>query len=190
MTKAKGEGEKPKMGRPSDYSADLATTICVRIADGESLRSICRGEDMPDKATVLRWLASDEHKNFRDQYAHARDAQADAIVEECLEIADDGTNDWMERNNGEDKSPGYALNGEHVQRSRLRVDTRKWWAARLAPKKYGDKVTTEISGPDGGPVPIDAALEVVFQRATPPVLPDAEIHHEEAGPVKDDSQAT
>lgn len=75
---------------------------------------------------------------FRDQYASAREAQADALVEECLEIADDGSNDWMTRE-GKDKEPAWALNGEHVNRSRLRVDTRKWWAARLAPKKYGDK---------------------------------------------------
>jgi hypothetical protein len=83
------------MARPSDYSDDIAGTICERIADGESLRSICSQEGFPHKATVFRWLASNEA--FRDHYARAREAQADALFDEILEIADDGSNDWMQR---------------------------------------------------------------------------------------------
>ncbi len=109
---------------------------------------------MPAASTVFKWL--NEQPMFSKQYARAKDVQVDAIVEECLEIADDGTNDWMERRSESEKGAGinngWVLNGEHVQRSKLRCDQRKWWAARLAPKKYGDKVTQEISGPDGGPI--------------------------------------
>ena len=140
------------MGRPSDYSPKITTEICIRLGLGESLREICRDEHMPDKSTVMRWLAS--HQEFRDQYAGAREAQADYFAEEILEIADDGTNDWMERQNG-DGTTYEVENREVLNRSRLRVDTRKWLMARMAPKKYGDKITQEVTGADGAPlVPI------------------------------------
>lgn len=111
---------------------------------------------MPHVATVLRWLGKDEHAAFREQYARAREAQADVLADESIEIADDATNDWMEVNAADEKGEKYRLNGEHVQRSRLRVDTRKWFASKLAPKKYGDKLA--VGGDDASP-PI--RLEVV-----------------------------
>lgn len=110
--------------------------ICERIADGESLRTICKDDDTPSKSTVFKWLANDD--TLADQYARARQAQADAIFDEILDIADDAQNDWMERN-GED-SEGWQVNGEHLQRSRLRIDARKWMAGKLRPKVYGDKL--------------------------------------------------
>lgn len=138
------------MGRPSDFTQETADIICERLADGESLRAICISDDMPSKTSVFRWLASNEA--FRDQYARAREAQADHLADEILEISDDGTNDWMERQGEDGKSVGWQLNGEHVQRSRLRVDSRKWYASKVAPKKYGEKVQQEVSGPDGAPL--------------------------------------
>lgn len=137
------------MARPSDYSPELIATICERLSLGESLREICLSEEMPDKSTVMRWLS--KHEEFRDQYAHAREAQADHWADEILEIADDGTNDWTERQN-RDGSTQEVIDSEHINRSRLRVDTRKWLMARMAPKKYGDKVTQEVTGNDGGPL--------------------------------------
>lgn len=124
------------------YSDSLAARICGEIAEGRSLRNICADEGMPDKATVLRWLAANEE--FRDQYARAREAQADAIFDEILDIADDARNDWMERRGEEDA--GWVANGEHIQRSRLRIDARKWMAGKLQPKKYGDKLDLNHSG--------------------------------------------
>jgi len=139
-------------GRPSDYSVEITSAICVRLGLGESLREICRDESMPDKSTVMRWLAA--HAEFRDQYAGAREAQADYYAEEIIEISDDGSNDWMERRRN-DGSTEEVENHEVLARSRLRVDTRKWLMARMAPKKYGDKVTQEVTGADGAPlVPI------------------------------------
>lgn len=135
-------------GRPSDYSREVTTAICIRLGLGESLREICRDEDMPDKSTVMRWLAS--HQEFRDQYASAREAQADYYAEEIIEISDDGTNDTYTDDNGNTRT-----DQEVIGRSRLRVDTRKWLMARMAPKKYGDKITQEVTGADGAPlVPI------------------------------------
>lgn len=139
-------------GRPTDYNQDLSDKICERIADGESLRTICSDDDMPNKATVFRWLA--KFPAFSDQYARARDTQAETIVDEILNIADDGTNDWMERRNGDGENIGWQENGEALRRSVLRIDARKWMAGKLKPKKYGDKV--QHTGADGeGPVQIE-----------------------------------
>ena len=133
------------MGRPSDYSPELAVLICARMGEGESLRSICRDDAMPSLSTVFRWLAGD--KEFQEQYARAMDARATLLAEEILEIADDGRNDTYRDEDGHE-----AVSHDVIARSRLRVDSRKWLAARMSPKKYGDKVSQEISGPDGGAV--------------------------------------
>jgi hypothetical protein len=123
-------------GRPSSYSEELAASILERLADGESLRSICDDEEMPDKSTVFRWLTANE--TFRDQYALAREAQADALFDDVLAIADDGRNDWMRRKFGDDER--WVENGEALRRSQLRIDARKWMAGKLKPKKYGEKL--------------------------------------------------
>ena len=134
-----------KAGRPSGYTEAIAVEICRRIAERESLRKICADPDMPDKTTVLRWLAAKENAEFRTQYAHAREMQADALFDEALEIADEASEDWTTAKDGT-----RVLDHEHVQRSRLRVDTRKWAAGKLAPKKYGDKF--QHVGEGGGPI--------------------------------------
>src|SRR5216684_9092402 len=86
-------------GRPTLFSSKMADSLCERIANGESLRKICLDDDMPCKASVFKWL--NENKIFSDQYARARDAQADTMADEILEIADDGTNDTYVTENGE-----------------------------------------------------------------------------------------
>lgn len=162
------------MSRPSLFTEELAIEICSRLASGESLRSICRDETMPGLTTTYRWLS--ERESFRNQYARAREDQADTLADEILEISDDGRNDWMIRVRDEDgKESGAVLNAEHIQRSRLRVDARKWIAAKLKPKKYGDKVIQEVSGIDGGPIvtrddtpgigAVKAALAAMLVRA-------------------------
>lgn len=135
------------MGRPSDFNETTALEICERLAEGESLRAICLADDMPSKSTVFRWL--DSNPTFRDQYARAREFQADTMADEMQDIADDGSNDWMEKHDKDGNAIGWQLNGEHVQRSKLRIDTRKWNASKLKPKKYGDKITNEVTGADG-----------------------------------------
>ena len=127
------------VGRPSKYSQDLADEICARLSEGQSLRTVCKANDMPARASVFKWLR--ENSTFSDQYAKAKQESADAMFEEILDIADDGSNDWIENNDPD--NPGYRTNGENIQRSRLRVDTRKWAMSKMKPKKYGDKITTE-----------------------------------------------
>lgn len=136
------------MARKSEFKQEVADEICRRLIEGESLRQICADEHMPVTSTVCKWLGV--HEKFAEQYARAREAQADALFDEILDIADDGQNDWMERN-GEDNL-GWQVNGEALQRSRLRVDARKWMAGKLRPKKYGEKIDHTLSGADGGAV--------------------------------------
>lgn len=139
-------------GRPSIYSPALAEEICIRLAGGESLRSICSNEQFPNKSTVLRWLFDGKHETFCDQYAKAREAQAEHMADELLDIADDATNDYMVRESSEGSF--VQLAPEHINRSRLRVDTRKWVASRLLAKKYGDKVENTHVGDANRPIAV------------------------------------
>lgn len=138
------------VGRPTDYSQQMADLICERLANGESLRTICGDEGMPDKSTVFRWLAA--HEDFATIYARAREVQAEVLADELIEIADDGRNDWMERRGAEDENIGWRENGEAMRRSQLRIATRQWIAERMLPKKYGNKTQLEHTGKDGGPI--------------------------------------
>lgn len=126
------------MAGSSTFTQEAAEIICTRLAEGESLRTICADEAMPVMSTVMRWLASNEP--FREQYARAREEQADFYAAQIIDIADDSDRDYIETEDGP------AVNPEHIQRSRLRVDARKWYASKLAPKKYGDKTDVAISG--------------------------------------------
>ncbi len=127
------------------FSQDIFDAICERIANGESLRAICRDDNMPSMESVRRWIRDNEE--LRAQYARAREDQADAIFDEILDIADDARNDWMERQ--DDAGLGWQANGDHIQRSRLRIDARKWMAGKLRPKVYGDKLEVGGTGPGG-----------------------------------------
>ena len=111
------------MGRPSSFDKKTAKKICLRIASGESLREISRDKDTPAMSTVMLWVANDK-EGFSEQYAKACEARLYFHAEELIDIADDATNDWMERN--DPNNEGWRANGEAVNRSRLRVDTRKW----------------------------------------------------------------
>lgn len=126
------------MARPTKFTQDLADRICEMLAEGMSMRSVCREDDMPCMSTVFKWLR--EKPEFSQQYARAKEESADALFEDLLDIADDGTNDWMERTNAEGENVGWQVNGEALQRSRLRVDVRKWALSKLKPKKYGEKL--------------------------------------------------
>jgi hypothetical protein len=96
---------------------------------------------MPAIGTFFRWLQ--EKPEFKERYARAKEEGCDALFEELMEIADDGKNDWMETNDPD--NPGYRFNGEHYQRSRLRVDTRKWALSKLKPKRYGERMELEVT---------------------------------------------
>ena len=152
------------MARPTRYNKTLAEGICLEIMMGRSLRSICEDKDMPDKSTVCRWLADKNKSEFRDQYAYAREIQAEMMGDELLDIADDGTNDFVERTK-RDGSVEVTLDKEAVLRSKLRVDARKWLMSKLKPKKYGDKITQELTGKGGGAIKTEDVTLDDEQRA-------------------------
>jgi len=138
-------------GRPSSFTQEIADLICTRLELGESLRNICASEEMPDRSTVLRWLTHVD--GFSDQYTRARDLGLDAVAEEVIAIADDGSADWVTRYR-ENGSEYQAVDQEHIQRSKLRFDARRWYLSKLAPKKYGDSTLLRHSDPDGNPLQV------------------------------------
>ncbi len=149
-------------GRPTIFNQELATKICDRIALGESTRTILKSEDMPASSAFYRWLTEEDKKDFKEQYEKACNARAELMFEELLEIADDGTNDWMKKNN-KDGSTFTVIDSEHIQRSRLRVDTRKWYLSKVLPKKYGDKLDLSTLGKEL-PTPILGGITNEIQR--------------------------
>lgn len=118
---------KRKTGRPSKYSDEIVERICELIASGMSLRAVCSQESMPSTATVCKWLS--ENQEFSEQYARAREKQADYFVEEIIEIAD-----------------SVEAESAAVSKAKLQIDARKWAASKISPKKYGDKVEQQITG--------------------------------------------
>lgn len=122
-------------GRPTVFSDDLADDICAKLAEGKSLASICRENNMPSIRSVYGWLRV--YPEFLQAYTRAREDQADTMADIMTDIADTATADT-------------------VQQARLRIDTRKWIASKLKPKKYGDKLG--LTDGDGGP------LQVIVQK--------------------------
>lgn len=124
------------MGRPITYSSELAAIICERLAAGESLRAICRDLAVVPESTVRTWVI-DDVEGFAAQYARAREIGLDAMAEEMLAIADttqEGTTTTSKEWGEEIKT------GDMLEHRKLRVDARKWYLSKLAPKKYGDKL--------------------------------------------------
>lgn len=148
------------VGRPSDYTLDLAAIICSRLAAGEPLVKICRDEDMPSTTTVYRWLAADEA--FRDMYARAREDQADTLADQIVDIADEYPQSvFTTEGRGDMQVDVQRIDSAAVNHQRLRVEARKWVAAKLKPKKYGDLVRNEHSGPDGSKIPLGIDVNYV-----------------------------
>jgi hypothetical protein len=138
------------MARPSDFTQEIADEICERIATTpRGIDFICESDEgLPSARTVHRWLNANEA--FRQSYLRARERQADLLFDQCLEIADDNSNDT--KLVGAEGAEHEAANSEWISRSKLRVDTRLRMAGKLAPKKYGDAVHLKHSAPDGGPI--------------------------------------
>jgi len=138
-----------KVGRPTDYTPELADLICERIATHPiGLQRLCNMyDDLPQKITIRRWRK--KHPEFSAQYAQAKIEQVEWLVDEILEIADDTSQDNIVNEFGD-----TLCNSEHIARSRLRIDTRKWLASKLVPRVYGNKlqhdanITTSMSYED------------------------------------------
>lgn len=135
---------KPKPEKRIVYSQTLGAKMCELIGGGLSLKEVCELPGMPGRTTAYKWLAL--HDDFANMYARGREERADLIADEVITIADT------------DPDPA---------RARVRIDARKWWAAKVNPRKYADKTQTELTGKDGGPVEVltsdhDAARRIAF----------------------------
>jgi hypothetical protein len=165
--RAKPPDTPKKIGRPSVYTAAKAREICRRIAIGEPLTSIVNTKGMPALHTIYDWLNEGKKTTFRPDflhdYARAKQDAGDTLAAEIIAIADDRGGDTVstvdDNGNVTVRSDSVA-----VQRDRLRVDARKWYASKLAPKKYGDKIVQELTGADGGPVQTSSLVTDVQAR--------------------------
>jgi|AACY02.3.fsa_nt_gi hypothetical protein len=126
-----------KPGAPSIYTPELAEEICHRLAQGESLRSICRDEGMPDRGTVLRWVVKPDHP-FTDLYIQAREAGGYADADDISELVQEI------RSGAVDEKAG-----------RVMLQGMIWLAERKAPKKHSPR--QELTGPEGAPVGIQTS---------------------------------
>jgi hypothetical protein len=158
-----------KTGRPSTYDPAVATKICEQLSEGISLREICRQEGMPPWQTVYSWMERDA--SLVEAIARAREIGYDALAEECLKIADDGTNDYVE---GE---RGPQLNSEHIQRSKLRIETRLKLLAKWSPKRYGERV--QVAGDADSPLKVEA--EVQADKLLQAILANAQMTRQADG---------
>lgn len=119
------------MARQPTYTPDIAEMICIKLMEGESLISICKDKNMPSESTVYKWL--NDIPEFSEQYARAREVQAERYADEIINIADDISRDLI------------PFSGA-IERSKLQVDARKWIASKLLPKKYGSFKAIEVKG--------------------------------------------
>lgn len=145
--------ESKPFGRPSIFSQDLGDLICLLMAEGKSLNSICKLDGMPHKSTVLLWVVKGDrddvdYKDFSDQYRRAREAQTEAVLDDVIEISDDDRLDYIFRTKTDEsgESAGAIVNHENISRSKLRIETRFRFAAKMHPRKYGEKLTTALEG--------------------------------------------
>lgn len=127
-----------KLGRPTIYTQELASEICETISNnGVSLQRLCKKiPHWPHVDTVYAWMR--KYPGFSDMYRKAKKDQVTALVDDILEISDDSSQDTYE-----DEKGNAHFNTEWAARSRLRVDTRKWIAAKLVPRLYGDNVLAQ-----------------------------------------------
>lgn len=144
----KKEASKGKAGRPSSYSDEIADKIVARMIEGESLTTICKDPDMPPRVTVYSWF--DRRPDFYARCARAREALADYLVDEIETLAASATPDTIDK-------------------IKLQVSTKQWRAMKMAPRVYGDRSRTEVTGADGGPIQtqatvVDASALTVGQR--------------------------
>lgn len=125
------------------HSNELVATILDRVANGEPLSKVCSTPNMPTRKSFFQWVAKDPE--IMSGYKLAIDMRADLYAEETISIADDSRNDTQIDDDGV-----RIVNHDHIARARLRVDSRKWYASKLAPKKYGDAV--KLSGDPENPL--------------------------------------
>lgn len=131
----KSKTKKPT-GRPEIYTKELAAAICAELAQGKSLRTVCADPDMPAISTVFLWFP--KHKGFSEQYAHAKEASADAMHEELSDLGDQAISLAL-ANTG-------PVSNAVVNAVKLKADNLKWSMSKMKPKRYGEKLDLTSDG--------------------------------------------
>jgi hypothetical protein len=135
---------EPKPGRPTVYTPELGEAICELLAEGRTLTNICKQHsEFPAARTIRRWAIDPAHP-FSPQYARAREVGYHRMADDILDISDDGTNDYRMRLDSDGEQVGLVIDHDHIARSRLRTENRKWLLSKALPKIYGDKL--ELNG--------------------------------------------
>lgn len=143
------------------FGQEVKDAICARLAEGESLRAICSEEGMPSESLVRKWALTDAE--FGAQYARARDLGLEALADEIIHISNTPVRGVKTKTGDDGKVE--TTEGDMIEHRRLQVDARKWYLSKLAPKKYGDKLTTEHTGPGGGPMQANVNLTLTPEEA-------------------------
>lgn len=133
------------VGRPTIFNDALALKICERISAGESLRAICQDDDFPNKSTVIAWILDGKHKEFSDQYAKAREIQAELLADEIIQISDTPQTGIINKL-GPAGDVIETRQEDMLGHRRLQVDSRKWYLSKVLPKKFGDKSEVAHTG--------------------------------------------
>lgn len=137
------ESRLPRARVSTMYSPELATKICERIMNMETLTKICNDPLMPHKSTVIKWFADPDKAQFRDMYYYARRVQAEMYVDMAMDIVDDTSEDWQQTFNKKGEPNGWKPNHETAANKKLKIDTIKWNATKMLPKLYGEKLEVE-----------------------------------------------
>ena len=139
VTPRKKPEDKLKMGRPSGYNDEIGDRICRATAtSSRGLEHLCKeNEGFPNPETVYGWVL--DFPDFAKKYKEAKELQQNVLVDEMRKIADDDSKDMIPNDKG------LVSNPTAVARAKLRIDTLKWHASKLAPKVYGDKVQQEVT---------------------------------------------
>lgn len=152
---------------------ELLDEICRRIADGETLRSICRDEHMPSWRAVYDWINDDAE--FSSRIARARELGFDAIAEEALAIADTP----REGEEREESDNGVKVKkGDMLGHRKLQVETRLKLLAKWSPKKYGDATNLNVSGSLALPSMTDDEIKAEIAALAGPLLTDSSVEPE------------
>jgi len=137
-------------GRPSLYTDVLVDEICGRLASGEPMAKIVQSAHMPDSVTIYRWLR--EKPEFQQRYADARKDGAHCLADQIQDIVD------TEPLAVFDETGNKRYDSGSIAHNRLRMDARKWLAAKYLPKVYGER--TVVAGDDEHPVVIEASFDI------------------------------
>jgi hypothetical protein len=158
-----------KTGRPSTYTPEIAAIICDRISRGESLKSICNSPGIPDQVVVYGWLG--RQPEFAQMYARAREDQADTLADEIAALADEEPRMVVD-----DKGVAR-IDSAWVQWQKNRVEARKWVAAKLKPKKWGERI--QVAGDADAPLKLDA--EINAEKLFKTILEHAQLTRQASG---------